>query len=169
MPTIAPIDDLPAEAIEALLDAALGSDRKGRTAYRIRSGMPALAEMSVVAMEDGTLVGTLQCWPVALRADDGTEWPLVMVGPVAVVPDRQGDGIGRALMNHVVGYADVNRRVPPLMLIGDPIYYGRFGFSGERTGGWRAPGPVEQHRLLMRGGAMPACAGMLGPRGAANA
>ena len=52
-----------------------------------------------------------------------------------------------------------------LMLIGDPDYYGRFfGFSAECTGRWAAPGPVERHRLLARGHAVPDTAGMLGPR-----
>jgi predicted N-acetyltransferase YhbS len=51
------------------------------------------------------------------------------------------------------------------MLIGDPDYYGRFfGFSAERTARWNAPGPVERHRLLARGDAVPDASGMLGPR-----
>ena len=54
------------------------------------------------------------------------------------------------------------------MLIGDPEYYGRFfGFSADRTSGWRVPGPVEQRRLLALGDAVPDGAGMLGPRVAA--
>lgn len=56
---------------------------------------------------------------------------------------------------------------PPLMMIGDPDYYGRFwGFSAERTAGWQAPGPVEAHRLLAlaTGGAAIPTSGMLGPR-----
>jgi predicted N-acetyltransferase YhbS len=58
-----------------------------------------------------------------------------------------------------------------LMLIGDPEYYGRFfGFDATRTAGWRLPGPVERHRLLARGDAVPAVAGVLGPdRGPARA
>ena len=51
-----------------------------------------------------------------------------------------------------------------LFLIGDPDYYGRFGFTAERTGGWRAPGPVERRRLLARGHGVPDGEGMLGPR-----
>ena len=147
---IVPIADSPAAAVEQLLDAAFGADRHGRTAYRIREGMAALPALSFAALEDGTLVGTIQCWPIALAGDDGADAPLVMVGPVAVAPDRQDIGIGRLLIHHALEAADSTGQ-DALMLIGDPDYYGRFfGFTAERTAGWRVPGPVERHRLLAR-------------------
>ncbi|MEC7931157.1 MAG: GNAT family N-acetyltransferase, partial [Pseudomonadota bacterium] len=41
------------------------------------------------------------------------------------------------------------RATEPLMMIGDPEYYGRFwGFSAQGTDGWDAPGPFEKRRLL---------------------
>lgn len=161
---IRPIADVAPDTVERLLDSAFGSDRHGRTAYRIRDEAKADPALSFAAMESGDLVGTIQCWPIALAGDDGAEWPLVMVGPVAVVPSRQGDGIGQALMRHMLGAADAAPRLPAQMLIGDPIYYGRFGFAGDRTRLWRAPGPVERHRLLARGHNIPDRAGLLGPR-----
>ncbi len=166
MLSLVAIADVPAADVENLLDAAFGNDRHGRTAYRIRAGMQQAPKASFAALEDGLLVGTIQCWPIALAGDDGASSPLVMVGPVAVVPARQGDGIGQALMRHMLATADARPEEPALMLIGDPIYYGRFGFGGGRTRAWRAPGPVEQHRLLARGANIPDRAGMLGPRGA---
>ena len=160
-------------AITALLDAAFGADRHGRTAYRIRLGMAWFTDLSFAARDPaGRLLGTLQCWPVALHAPDGTQSPLVMVGPVAVQPDAQRHGIGRALMDWLVETVD---RAPegsataPLVMIGDPDYYGRFwGFTAQGTAGWDVPGPVEQHRLLVRTrtGTLLPPAGMLGPRGA---
>jgi predicted N-acetyltransferase YhbS len=158
-------------AIADLLDAAFGPDRHMRTAYRIRRGMAWLTDLSFAAREsDGRLVGVLQSWPVALLGADGSETPLVMVGPVAVRPDLQLGGIGRMLMDRLVEQADAlpdgQRRA--LVMIGDPEYYGRFwGFSADATGGWAVPGPVERRRLLARipaGQAVPR-AGMLGPRG----
>lgn len=147
-------------AVEALLDRAFGTDRHGRTAYRLRAGVPALAGPSLAAVENGALLGTIQLWPVLFSGDDGRQVPLTLVGPVAVVPERQRDGIGRQLV------AGALARVPdaPLMLIGDPEYYGRFfGFSAARTGKWRLPGPVERHRLLARGDGVPDGAGSIGP------
>lgn len=147
-------------AVEQLLDRAFGADRHGRTAYRLRAGVPALLGPSLAAVEDGALLGTIQLWPVLFSGDDGRRVPMALVGPVAVVPERQRDGIGRLLV------AGALARVSgiPLMLIGDPEYYGRFfGFSAKDTAGWRLPGPVERHRLLAKGEGVPAGDGSIGP------
>lgn len=160
-------------AIAGLLDAAFGPDRHGRTAYRIRRGMAWLTDLSFAARnEAGALVGVLQSWPVALDVTGGAAAPLVMVGPVAVMPDQQMHGIGRMLMDHLVETADAMPLAAqlPLMMIGDPEYYGRFwGFSADATGGWDAPGPFERRRLLARlpQGASVSAEGMLVPRLAA--
>jgi predicted N-acetyltransferase YhbS len=151
-------------AVERLLDRAFGPARLGRTAYKLRDGVEALPGASLAACDDGALVGSIQLWPVQFTSDDGTRVPLVLVGPVAVAPARQRDGIGRMLV------AEALARVPDAaaMLIGDPEYYGRFfGFSAAQTGGWRLPGPVERHRLLARGAGVPGGSGTIGPRVAA--
>lgn len=165
-----PLATRSADAIDALLDAAFGPDRRGRTAYRIRLGMAWLTDLSFAATdaETGAMVGLLQSWPVALHGPDGTQAPLVMVGPVAVMPGVQGGGHGRALMDRLVEAA-ATATDDPLMMIGDPGYYQRFwGFSAEGTGQWQAPGPFETARLLARqshaDGAPIPRAGMLGPR-----
>lgn len=150
-----------AAAVEHLLDRAFGPDRHTRTAYRLRAGTSVIPRFSFAAIDTGRLVGSIQCWPVLFSGDDDTRAPLVLVGPVAVAPDRQGDGIGRALMQ--AGLAKAGDAA--LMLIGDPDYYGRFfGFSATRTGSWRLPGPVERHRLLARGVGVPEGPGVVGPR-----
>ncbi len=170
MISLVPLHQVQPAAIESLLDTAFGTDRHGRTAYRIRTGMAPLDALSFAAMEGGRLLATLQSWPIELVRDTGAAQPLVMIGPVAVLPDRQRDGIGKRLMSHMLSVADGDATGDSLMLIGDPEYYGRFfGFSAERTGLWRAPGPVEQHRLLARGRNVPADAGVLGPRGLVRA
>lgn len=164
MITLVPLDTINPTAVEMLLDAAFGPDRFTRTAYKIRGPGRPIAALSFAAVEDGALVGSIQCWPIALL-DDDRESPLVMVGPVAVAPTRQGDGIGRGLVAQVLDAAAANGLGDALMLIGDPDYYGRFfGFTADRTARWNAPGPVERHRLLARGEAVPDGTGMLGPR-----
>jgi predicted N-acetyltransferase YhbS len=164
---IVPLSSQPEAAIERLLDAAFGPDRHGRTAYRIRDGMPWLPLLSFAVVDDaGALIGSLQCWPVALTLADGGQIPLIMVGPVAVDPAHQRDGHGRAMMDAVVAAAR-EQATEPLMMIGDPEYYGRFwGFDAQGTGGWDAPGPFEQRRLLALSvdGSMVGGTGMLSPR-----
>ncbi|MBB5707757.1 putative N-acetyltransferase YhbS [Sphingopyxis panaciterrulae] len=161
------MSDIEPSAVEPLLDAAFGPDRFARTAYRIREGTAAIPALSFALVEDAALVGTIQCWPVAHRTADGTVSPLVMVGPVAVRPDVQRGGHGRALMAHMLAAAEA-RADAALMMIGDPEYYGRFfGFTADATGAWDLPGPFEKRRLLARaanGHALPMGAGMIGPR-----
>src|SRR3546814_16340850 len=67
-----------------------------------------------------------------------------MVGPVAVRPDVQRGGHGRALMAHMLAAAEA-RADAALMIIGDPEYYGRFfGFTADATGASDLPGPLEK-------------------------
>lgn len=160
MPDLLPLAAVPAADVEALLDAAFGLDRHGRTAYRVRAGLSPIDGLSFAKVEDGRLVGAIQCWPVQLDGDNGDALPLVMVGPVAVAPERQGSGIGHALMQRAIAAAGEDA---PLMLVGDAPYYARFGFTAERTGGWRMPGPYDQARLLARG-VVPLRNGILAPR-----
>ncbi len=159
---IVPLTDVPPAEVETLLDRAFGNDRHQRTAYRVREGLEPIASLSFAALDgDSRLLGSIQCWPVALTCDDGGSVPMVMVGPVAVEPEIQRGGLGRALTSHMLEAASNET----LMLVGDPEYYARFfGFSAERTAKWRLPGPFEPRRLLARGDGVPDCAGELGPR-----
>jgi predicted N-acetyltransferase YhbS len=167
--TLIPLSAAPPVMVEEVLDRAFGADRHTRTAYRIRAGLEPLGALSFAALDsDDLLVGTIQCWPIGLAVPDGRQVPLVMVGPVAVVPERQGEGFGVGLMSAMIE-ADAKLATGsgalPQVLIGDADYYGRWGFSAAATGGWRCPGPYEQHRLLARGAALSAMPteGMLGP------
>lgn len=159
------MDNLPITAVdparvEALLDRAFGADRRGRTAYRLRASCAAIPAFSRAVVDGGALLATIQCWPVALAGDDGARAPMILVGPVAVAPDRQQAGLGRALMLDMLRAAGADA---PLMLVGDPEYYARFfGFGAARTGRWRLPGPFEPRRLLARG-PVPDTAGLVVP------
>jgi predicted N-acetyltransferase YhbS len=167
---IFPLARLAEAQVDAILDAAFGTDRRGRTAYRLRAGMAAIPALSFAATVAGIAAGTVQCWPVAHCTDHGVKTPLVMVGPVAVLPGMQQRGLGRRLMDAVMAAAVLDAD-GALMMIGDPEYYGRFfGFTAEHTGAWRLPGPVEARRLLAAPTsrhAVPAAPGEIGPRSAA--
>jgi predicted N-acetyltransferase YhbS len=169
--TLVPLAQADPPSVEALLDAAFGVDRHRRTAYRLREGTAWIPELSFAMCDGDALVATIQCWPLALLGDDGGAGPLILVGPVAVMPGRQRDGIGRRLMEAMLAAADAGG-IQDMLLIGDPEYYERFfGFTAEATGGWAVPGPVERHRLLARLAdptGWPAT-GTLGPRRPASA
>ena len=164
--TIIPLDNVDPVLVEDVLDRAFEPDRHKRTAYKVREGMDWLPALSFAALDDREmLVGTIQCWPVALNHPDGRAHPMIMVGPVAVLPDEQHRGYGKALVTASLGGIDSRAPLPQVM-VGDAEYYGRFwGFSNERTGGWALPGPFEPHRLLVRcdnPDVLPA-SGVLGP------
>lgn len=170
MSSLIPLANVQAELIEQLLDRAFGPNRHARTAYRIRDGVEWLAGLSFAALDDKEmLVGTIQVWPVALTDPGGRAHPLLMVGPVAVLPEHQGEGYGKALMLAALSAIDGTggaKDALPQVLIGDQDYYGRlFGFTAQHTGGWNCPGPNDPERLLVRC-ANPAILppeGMLGP------
>ena len=167
--TLIPLANVEPAMIEQVLDRAFGEDRLGRTSYKIRAGMGWLPALSFAALdEDGMLAGTIQAWPVALAGVGGDgkvrAHPLIMVGPVAVLPEHQDQGYGRAMMAALS--AGLEPEAPlPQVLIGDTDYYRRFGFSNAWTGGWTCPGPWEPARLMVRA-AHPEVLprqGMLGP------
>ncbi|WP_408590450.1 GNAT family N-acetyltransferase [Novosphingobium sp.] len=166
MATIIPLADVDPALVEQVLDTAFEPERHTRTAYRLREGTEWLQALSFAALDDDDmLAGTIQCWPVALTDPTGRAHPLIMVGPVAVLPHAQGLGYGQALMT--ASLTVIDPRAPlPQVLIGDPEYYGRFfGFSAAHTAGWTLPGPWAPERLLCRT-ANPAVLpqeGMLGP------
>ena len=165
MATLIPLSAIDPALVEELLDAAFGPGRHARTAYRIREGADWLAPLSFAALDDEDyLAGTIQLWPVALTDPQGRPHPMLMVGPVAVVPARQGEGFGKALMAAALGAIDPQAALPQV-LIGDADYYGAWGFTAAHTAGWHCPGPFERDRLLVRC-ANPAVLpgeGMLGP------
>ncbi|BBC73736.1 GCN5 family acetyltransferase [Altererythrobacter sp. B11] len=162
--TLIPYAELDPALAEQLLDRAFGPNRHGRTAYLIRGDAEYLPALSFAVLDaEDYLVGTIQAFPVALADPEGRAHPMIMVGPVAVLPERQDQGYGRALMAAQASALDPQAPLPQV-LIGDAPYYGRFGFT-EAPRGWHCPGPWDPARLLIRG-ANPAVLpreGMLGP------
>ncbi|MEP5937285.1 MAG: N-acetyltransferase [Erythrobacter sp.] len=166
MAKLVPLANVETDLIEQLLDRAFGPERHARTAYRMREGTQWLEALSFAALDDADfLTGTIQVWPVALSDPDGRPHPLLMIGPVAVLPERQGEGFGKMLMLATLEAIGPDAALPQVM-IGDPDYYGRFfGFTAEHTSGWHCPGPNDPARLLLRcsNPAILPQAGMIGP------
>ncbi len=94
-----------------------------------------IPEFSFTALVDGRVVGHV----TASTATVATE-PVVAVGPIGVLPDSQGTGIGSALM-HALLAAAVAAEVPLIVLLGAPQYYSRFGFRPATELGVIAPEP----------------------------
>jgi putative acetyltransferase len=83
--------------------------------------------VSLVADEGGAVVGHVAFSPVAI---DGQDIGWYGLGPVAVVPGKQRRGIGEALIR--AGLARIEQRgARGCVVLGDPAYYGRFGFRSD--------------------------------------
>jgi putative acetyltransferase len=114
---------------------------------RLRDDPGWLPAYSLVAAEpDGPVVG----YVVATRGDvDGR--PALGLGPIAVQPKWQGRGVGSALVHAVLGAAE-GREEALVALLGDPAFYGRFGFRPASDLGIVSPDPAWgasfQARLL---------------------
>lgn len=110
--------------VEALYDLCFAPGREALSSYRLRENVAPVASLSRVARDaDGILGGAIRFWPVRI----GTTQCLLL-GPIAVHPTAQGEGLGGALIRDALAHAksDGWARV---ILVGDAPYYGRFGFQ----------------------------------------
>lgn len=105
---------------EALLLLAQSTGTEARIVEALRAD-GALA-LSLVAEDGGEVVGYLAASPARIGSQDG--WALI--GPLAVLPSRHRQGIGTALMAEALRRLRLTSR--GAALVGDPGYYGRFGF-----------------------------------------
>ena len=95
-----------------------------------------IPELSLTASTDAGVVGHV----TASRATVGA-YPVVAVGPIGVLPEQQGVGVGSALMEAHLAAADA-AEVPLVGLLGAPQYYGRFGFRPARE--WNVVAPERE-------------------------
>jgi putative acetyltransferase len=108
------------EACVEVERAAFGSDVEPSIVEAVRDEE---ASFALVAEEDGVVVGHVQF----SRAWIG-DTPVLGLGPIGVVPDRQRRGIGSALMRFGLEEARA-RREAAVILFGEPAFYRRFGFE----------------------------------------
>ena len=93
--------------------------------------------LSLVAEVDGEVVGHVVCTRGTVGAD---RRPALGLGPIGVRPDRQGQGIGLALVHAVVAVAE-DRGETLVALLGSTEYYRRLGFVPAADHGVEAPDP----------------------------
>lgn len=88
----------------------------------LRAGEDWVPRLSLVAEIDGKVAGHVVCAHGRLAGGRA-----LGLGPIGVEPSLHGRGIGSALMHAVIGAADALDE-PGIVLLGDPGFYGRFGF-----------------------------------------
>lgn len=141
--------------VEALYDLCFAPGRTALSSYRLRDGVATVAPLCLVLRDDtGTLAAAIRYWPVEVGGQDA-----LLLGPVAVHPTRQGEGLGGLLIHESLAEA---RRLgwERVMLVGDAPYYGRFGFR--KLPDVVMPPPTNPDRVLglaLRPGAWDGVAG----------
>jgi len=95
------------------------------------------AGSSLVAEDAARVVGHVRCSPALLDAPRELV-PVQTLSPLAVLPGRQRQGIGAALVRAALELL-AERGVPVVFLEGDPGYYGRLGFAAGGELGFRPP------------------------------
>jgi predicted N-acetyltransferase YhbS len=151
-------------AREGLLDEAYGASRFAKTSERLREGRLPADGLSLVAVDDGKIVGTVRLWHVTA----GPGRAALLLGPLAVDPAHRNRGIGTALVRRAIARARLAGH-RAIVLVGDAAYYGRFGFAAERTGELWMPGRYDRDRLLaleLRPDAMAGARGLIAATGA---
>lgn len=143
------------QEVEALFDLCFAPGREALSSYRLREGNPAVAELCHVMRDSaGILAAAIRYWPVQIGGA-----PVLLLGPIAVHPTRQGEGLGEAVITQTLDLArgDWAR----VLLVGDAPYYGRFGFT--RLDGVQMPPPTNPDRILGLALVTDGWAGISGP------
>jgi predicted N-acetyltransferase YhbS len=103
-------------------------------AHVLRESDCFLPELDFVAEANGELVGNIMYTKANVLCDSGETVPVLSFGPLSVLPDWQGKGVGSALVRHSLerarelGYTAV-------LIYGDPAFYSRLGFlAAEKFG-----------------------------------
>ncbi len=141
---LAPETENDDDEVEYLYDLAFAPGREALSSYRLRDGVAQISALSLVARDEyDVLAGAIRYWPVKIGSAGDSA---LLLGPIAVHPTYQGEGVGGLLiresleMAKVLGWSRV-------ILVGDAPYYGRFGFQKAAALGY--PPPTNPERLLV--------------------
>lgn len=135
-------------AIGELYRLAFGRDDEAKTVEGLREAEAYLPELSLVATQAGVVSGHAVFTVAHFVPDDEDrpEVPVLSLTLLAVLPDRQGQGIGKRLVETGLRRASV--RSEPFVVVDGPVaYFERFGFRPgvegliRRLPGYRPPGP----------------------------
>ncbi|SMX43879.1 GNAT family N-acetyltransferase [Actibacterium lipolyticum] len=127
--------------VEALYDLCFAPGREALSSYRLRDGIDPVAQLCVVARDENNIVaGAIRFWPV--KVGDAMA---LLLGPVAVHPTHQGEGLGALLIQDALERAR-GLGWERVLLVGDAPYYSRFGF--ERLPDVAMPPPTNPDRVL---------------------
>lgn len=119
-------------SIRTLTDAAfVGVEHSRQTEGAIVDALrnAGALSLSLVAEQGGSIIGHVGFSPVKI---DGKDAGWFGLGPVSVSPSLQRSGVGSALINEGLKVL-ANLGAQGCVVLGDPMYYGRFGFTSDHA------------------------------------
>jgi putative acetyltransferase len=138
-----------AQIVFDIIAAAFGREDEARLTERLVSGKLALPGLSLLAFQHDKAVGYVLFSRIEVVAEDGTKHAAVALAPLSVKPDFQRRGVGSALVNVGLRYAK-ERGHRLVILLGDPKYYGKFGFQTASKYGLISPFNVEDKYFMAK-------------------
>lgn len=127
--------------VEALYDLCFAPGREALSSYRLRDDIDPVHALCYVARDgDGILAGAIRYWPIRVGSYES-----LLLGPIAVHPTRQGEGLASVLIRETISHAR-DQGWSRVMLVGDAPYYTRFGFI--RLSQVFMPPPTNPDRIL---------------------
>ena len=127
--------------VEVLYDLCFAPGRTALSSYRLREGVARVADLCLILRDgNGILLAAIRFWPVRVAGRRA-----LLLGPVAVHPTAQGEGLGAMLMGDSLQRAR-DLGWSRVLLVGDAPYYSRFGFR--RLDDVEMPPPTNPDRVL---------------------
>jgi predicted N-acetyltransferase YhbS len=120
-----------------------------------------IPELDLVAVLDNKIIGNIMYTKAVVECDDRDAREVLCFGPVSVLPEYQGRGVGGQLITHTMELAR-EMGASAILIYGDPDYYGRFGFVQAERYGIRTADDMYAVPLLARELVKGALAGMRG-------
>ena len=134
------------QEVEELLDLVFSPSRKNLSSYSLRKNVLKINTLSFVAKNNkGSIVGVIRNWPIFIESRKNLS---LLMGPIAVHPTFQGEGLGSFLINYSI---KESRKYgwERAVLIGDIEYYKSFGFFQQNNNKIDFPSPTDPERILL--------------------
>ena len=134
------------DGIENLLDLVFSPSRINLSSYSLREKVPKVKTLCFVAKNiDGSIIGVIRYWPILIGEKKQIS---LLIGPIAIHPTFQGEGLGAYLINHSI---KISKKYgwKRAILIGDIDYYKSFGFFQQNENLIKFPAPTDPKRILL--------------------